>query len=108
MTETAARRNARKRAPHRPVPLDAPAAALFEHLRALRLDLARREKIAAYMVFADRTLIEMARQRPASLAGLKAIHGVGETKLARYGEAFLREIATAPRSLAAEGDRRRR
>ena len=50
------------------------------------------------MVFADRTLIEMARQRPASLAGLKAIHGVGEMKLARYGEAFLREIATGPRA----------
>ena len=48
------------------------------------------------MVFADRTLIEMARQRPASLAGLKAIHGVGEMKLTRYGEAFLREIASAP------------
>ena len=64
---------------------------------ALRLDIARREQIAAYMVFADRTLIEMARQRPASLAGLKAIHGVGEMKLARYGETFLKAIATEER-----------
>ena len=77
------------------VPLEGAAAALFDRLRALRLDIARREQIAAYMVFADRTLIEMARQRPASLAGLKAIHGVGEMKLARYGETFLRAIATA-------------
>ncbi len=75
------------------VPLDGEASALFDRLRALRFDIARREKIAAYMVFADRTLIEMARQRPASLAGLKAIHGVGEMKLARYGETFLAAIA---------------
>ena len=38
--------------------------ALFEHLRALRLEIARSEAIAAYMVFADRTLIDMARLRP--------------------------------------------
>jgi ATP-dependent DNA helicase RecQ len=75
------------------VPLDGEAAALFDRLRALRLDIARREKIAAYMVFADRTLIEMARQRPTSLAALKAIHGVGEMKLTRYGETFLNAIA---------------
>ena len=50
-------------------PLDGRGAALFEHLRALRLDIARREKIAAYMVFADRTLIEMARQPPGDRLG---------------------------------------
>jgi ATP-dependent DNA helicase RecQ len=78
------------------VPLDGLASALFDRLRVLRLDIARREKIAAYMVFADRTLIELARRQPASLAEMKAIHGVGEMKLARYGEAFLRAIATGP------------
>ena len=77
------------------MPLDAEASALFETLRALRLDIARHEKIAAYMVFADRTLIEFARRRPATPAEMKAIHGVGESKLARYGEAFLRAIAAA-------------
>src|SRR5262249_45930795 len=92
------RRERREKPPAAPsVPLDGPSAALFDRLRALRLDIARREKIAAYMVFADRTLIEMARQRPASLAGLKAIHGVGEMKLARYGGMFLKEIAAATR-----------
>ena len=65
-------------------------AALFEHLRALRLDLARREKIAAYMVFPDRTLIEMARNRPATASALREIHGVGEAKLARYGRGVSR------------------
>ncbi len=72
--------------------LDPPSQALFEHLRALRLDLARREKIAAYLIFPDRTLIEIARQRPTSRAALKAIHGVGDAKLERYGAAFLDAI----------------
>ena len=90
-------------------PLDAEASALFETLRALRLDIARHEKIAAYMVFADRTLIEFARRRPATPAEMKAIHGVGENKLARYGAAFLAAIAAAapvarsPSPLAGEG-----
>jgi ATP-dependent DNA helicase RecQ len=65
---------------------------LFEHLRAVRLEIARREQIAAFMVFADRTLIEMARLRPASSADLKSIHGVGHAKLERYGNAFLDAI----------------
>jgi ATP-dependent DNA helicase RecQ len=78
-----------------PVPLDGPASALFDRLRALRLEIARREKIAAYMVFADRTLIELARRQPATLGEMKAIHGVGEMKLARYGETFLAAIRRA-------------
>jgi ATP-dependent DNA helicase RecQ len=77
-------------------PLDPQASALFERLRALRLEIARRENIAAYMVFADRTLIEFARRRPTTLRDIKAVHGVGENKLARYGEAFLRAIVAAP------------
>jgi ATP-dependent DNA helicase RecQ len=44
------------------------------------------------MVFADRTLIEMARLRPASSADLKSIHGVGHAKLERHGNAFLDAI----------------
>ena len=74
--------------------LDAAAQALFDHLRSTRLDIARREKIAAYMVFPDRSLIEMARRRPATPSALREIHGVGETKLARYGESFLAAIST--------------
>ena len=38
---------------------------------------------------ADRTLIEMARHEPRSLAEMKTLHGVGEVKLDRYGDAFL-------------------
>jgi ATP-dependent DNA helicase RecQ len=97
-----------KSAPAPATPLDPAASALFDRLRALRLDIARREQIAAYMVFADRTLIELARRRPARLADMKAIHGVGEMKLARYGQAFLDAIAAREEpSAAAAGDRDR-
>jgi ATP-dependent DNA helicase RecQ len=72
--------------------LDPSAATLFEQLRQLRTTLAKAEGIAAYMVFADRTLVEMAERRPANDAALKALHGVGERKLQRYGAIFLAEI----------------
>jgi ATP-dependent DNA helicase RecQ len=72
--------------------LEPSAAALFEQLRKLRTSLAKSEGIAAYMVFADRTLVEMAERRPADAAVLSAIHGVGERKLGRYGSVFLAEI----------------
>ena len=87
-----------RRAVDRADGLDGPTAALFEHLRALRLDLARREGIAAYMVFADRTLIDMARPRPATRGELLAVDGVGERKLARYGDLFLAAINDGVRS----------
>ncbi len=43
----------------------------------------------AYVVFADRTLIELAATKPASLEAMRACHGVGEAKLERYGQTFL-------------------
>ena len=67
---------------------------LFDALRALRLTLAKAEGVAAYMVFSDRTLIEMAASRPMDEAGMAALHGVGERKLKRYGEAFLETVRT--------------
>jgi len=73
--------------------LDEGTAGLFEHLRQLRLSLAREEGVAAYIIFTDRTLIAMARERPAGLEQMRAIEGVGERKLAQYGEAFLDAIA---------------
>jgi ATP-dependent DNA helicase RecQ len=75
--------------------LDAAAADLLVHLKETRLALARAEGIAAFMVFPDRTLIEMARQKPRSADALRTLHGVGEAKLARYGEAFLAAIAAS-------------
>jgi ATP-dependent DNA helicase RecQ len=89
----------RDRSAHRAARLDGleeNAAALFEHLRALRSKLAKAEGIAAFMVFADRTLIDMAQLRPRNLSEMRMVHGVGERKLASYGEAFLDAIAEAP------------
>ncbi|CAN7668664.1 DNA helicase RecQ [Bosea sp. LjRoot237] len=74
--------------------LDGDTAALFEHLRQLRLSIAREEGVAAYIIFTDRTLIAMARERPLGLEEMRAIEGVGERKLAQYGEVFLDAIAT--------------
>lgn len=76
--------------------LDEGTAGLFEHLRQLRLSLAREEGVAAYIIFTDRTLIAMARARPAALDEMRAIEGVGERKLTQYGEAFLEAIARFP------------
>jgi ATP-dependent DNA helicase RecQ len=66
--------------------------ALFEKLRAKRLELAKAQNVPPYVIFHDRTLAEMAARCPRSIAQLAAIPGAGEAKLARYGEAFLEVI----------------
>ncbi len=62
---------------------------LFEHLRQTRADEARKRSVPAYIVFGDATLRELARIRPDSLAQLRRIKGVGEQKLADFGQVFL-------------------
>jgi ATP-dependent DNA helicase RecQ len=64
-------------------------AALFEALRRRRSELAKEQRVAAYVVFADKTLIDMARRKPATVAEMGAVHGVGAAKLRQYGEVFL-------------------
>ena len=66
---------------------------LYSALRKLRLELAKQAGKPAYTVFADRTLIELALARPATLDAMAECHGVGVRKLERYGEAFLRLIS---------------
>ena len=66
-----------------------PAAADWEALRGLRRRLAESEDVAAYMIFADATLRDMLRRRPQTLAEMAEVSGVGEHKLARYGQVFL-------------------
>jgi len=68
---------------------DAP---LLSALKAKRRALAEAAKVPAYVVFNDRTLIEMAETRPASLDEMARISGVGAKKLERYGDAFLTVI----------------
>jgi ATP-dependent DNA helicase RecQ len=63
--------------------------ALFEALRRRRSELAKAQGVAAYVVFADKSLIDMARRKPATAAEMGAVHGVGEAKLRQYGEVFL-------------------
>src|SRR5271156_6014645 len=63
--------------------------ALFETLRQRRSELAKAQGVAAYVVFADKTLIDMARRKPATPAEMSAVHGVGEAKLRQYGAVFL-------------------
>ncbi|MDY3692672.1 MAG: DNA helicase RecQ [Dysosmobacter sp.] len=78
----------------RPVPteLEGEDAELFRRLRILRAKAARFQGIPAYMVFSDKTLREMAVRRPATMAQLRAVGGVGSAKAERYGRQFLEEI----------------
>ena len=66
---------------------------LFEALRARRLELARAQSVPPYVIFHDRTLLELAAARPASEDEMARIPGVGAAKLARYGADFLAVIA---------------
>jgi len=68
--------------------------ALFERLREVRRTLAAEQAVPAYVVFHDATLADMAARRPLTLDDFLDVSGVGETKAARYAEAFLGEIAT--------------
>jgi ATP-dependent DNA helicase RecQ len=66
---------------------------LFEMLRELRKELATEEKIAPFMVFGDASLTQMAILLPSTRAEFLDVNGVGEKKLEKYGDVFLKEIA---------------
>ena len=68
--------------------------ALFQTLRAKRTELAKAQGVPPYVIFHDSTLAEMARHRPAGLDAFAQLPGVGQSKLTRYGEAFLEVINT--------------
>lgn len=63
--------------------------ALWERLRALRLEISREQGVPPYAVFADRTLMDMVRLRPRKVEELLSVSGVGRMKLAAYGERFV-------------------
>ncbi len=65
---------------------------LYDYLRALRLRIAREMGVAAYVVFSNATLEDMAVRRPHSPEEFLEISGVGERKAQQYGEAFLKAI----------------
>lgn len=75
--------------------LDDEGEVVFAALRAYRMERARTDGVPPYVVASDRTLREIALLRPASLDELSQAHGIGPTKLERYGEALLDVVAKA-------------
>jgi ATP-dependent DNA helicase RecQ len=75
---------------------DAP---LLSALKAKRRALAEAASVPAYVIFTDRTLVEMAETRPNTLDGMARIGGVGAKKLERYGAAFLEVIVGAAEAM---------
>ncbi|MCK2221816.1 DNA helicase RecQ [Actinomadura sp. ATCC 31491] len=75
--------------------LPAEAAPIFERLRTWRASVAKEQGVPAYVIFHDATLREIATRRPSSLAELSTVNGVGENKLAKYGEQVLQALEEA-------------
>ncbi|MBV9282205.1 MAG: RecQ family ATP-dependent DNA helicase, partial [Chloroflexi bacterium] len=67
--------------------------ALFDRLRSLRKTLADDQGVPPYVIFHDRTLLQIASELPTSPDHLRRIHGVGERKALEYGEIFLAAVA---------------
>jgi len=67
--------------------------ALWDALRAKRRDLAAEQNVPPYVIFHDATLIEIAHRKPQDLDEFLTIPGIGERKLARYGDDFLEVLA---------------
>ena len=66
---------------------------LLASLRAVRLRLAKERDVPAFVIFSDRSLIDMAERRPRTLAEFAMVNGVGASKLKAFGEIFLETIA---------------
>ncbi len=75
--------------------MDADMRARFEALRAWRRDRASEQHVPPYVIFQDRTLLEIAAAEPGDLDSLAAVSGVGQSKLDRYGRAVLEVLAAA-------------
>ena len=72
--------------------LTADDAQLFDALKELRLELAKKAEIPAFVVFSNATLADMAKKKPATMSEFKKVSGVGEIKATWYGTAFLKCI----------------
>ena len=98
MRRTVARGKAKRARAPSPIPGGAPLSseglALFERLKIWRREEAHRQGVPAYVILHDATLAEIAHRRPASLAELAVIGGIGAKKLERYGDALV-ELAGA-------------
>jgi ATP-dependent DNA helicase RecQ len=75
-------------------PVDPRSEELLQHLKALRMKLAKARGVPAYVIFSDRTLIDMAARVPLTRWDFGEVHGVGAAKQEQFGEIFLGEIAS--------------
>ena len=75
--------------------LDVKGQELLLRLKALRFELAKERKVPAYVIFPDRTLMDLAAKRPSDRLGFSQIHGVGAKKLEQFADVFLGEIEQA-------------
>jgi ATP-dependent DNA helicase RecQ len=66
--------------------------AVYEFLKGVRRDIAKKRRTKPFRIFPDKTLLEMASKRPADIAELELIYGVGPKKLKRYGKLFLEAL----------------
>jgi ATP-dependent DNA helicase RecQ len=67
---------------------------LFRELKSVTHDLANKERVAAYMIFSEATLLELATYLPLTMTDIAKISGFGDIKLAKYGSLFLDHIIT--------------
>ena len=65
---------------------------LFQRLKALRMDLAKEQSVPPYVIFHDKTLVEMVLFKPSNPDQLSMVNGVGQSKLEKYGDKFLAAI----------------
>lgn len=72
--------------------LDSMELELFEQLRELRTVIAKEEGVPPYIIFADKSLVDMCIKAPLNKPDMLKISGVGENKYTRYGERFLQII----------------
>lgn len=66
---------------------------IFIALKAMRMTLSKANEVPPYVIFHDKTLIDMAIKKPSTLEAMGMVHGVGQSKLDKYGEEFLGIIA---------------
>ena len=87
-----AAKGAAKARPKAPAVSTDPVQQLFEQLKAVRTEVARRENLLPYLVFSDATLLDMARRRPSCLPEFLEVIGVGEKKAVRFGKQFIAAV----------------
>ncbi len=83
---------------------DAESTALWEALRQLRLDLSKELNVPPYVIFHDKTLKEMVARRPVTRDDLLGISGIGQSKMERFGDDFLKVIAQSMEGAALPAD----